>query len=188
MVYPLADVKCKKDTGEVFKRTVRDKLAEGINRVEHGKVKFSKDAETGKWKCNIIDKDHVDFNSNHNCVHDAVSYMIGDLKFLSMMLGKENFDGYWCYLCKLCHPEWQAHGYACGDLWNLDGLGAQAELAGNLEGKERMGVREAPYFDITVHRYIWPVLHTLIGVGNAILDYLIDIVESEIQAIPAKEI
>jgi len=51
-----------------------------------------------------------------------------------------------------------------------------------------MGVQETPYFDIPVHRYIRPVLHTLIGVGNAILDYLIDIVESEIQAIPAKEI
>ena len=51
-----------------------------------------------------------------------------------------------------------------------------------------MGVQETPYFDIPVHRYIRPVLHTLIGVGNAILDYLIDIVESKIQAIPAKEI
>jgi len=51
-----------------------------------------------------------------------------------------------------------------------------------------MGVREGPYFDIPVTRYIWPILHTLIGVGNGILDYLIDIIESKIQPIPAKEV
>jgi len=39
-----------------------------------------------------------------------------------------------------------------------------------------------------VSRYIWPILHTLIGVGNAILDYLFDIIENEIQLIPAKEL
>ena len=58
----------------------------------------------------------------------------------------------------------------------------------NLDGAARKGVREQPYFDIPLWRYIWPVLHTLIGVGNDILDYLIDIVDSEIQALPAKEI
>ena len=29
------------------------------------------------------------------------AFMIGDLKLLAMMLGKENFDGNWCYLCQL---------------------------------------------------------------------------------------
>ena len=42
----------------------------------------------------------------------------------------------------------------------------------------RMGVREEAYFDIPIDRYIWPVLHTLIGVGNGILNHLVDIVEN----------
>ena len=37
-------------------------------------------------------------------------------------------------------------------------------------------------------KYIWPILHILIGVGNAILNYLIDIIENEIQLIPPKEL
>ena len=41
LVYPLADVKCKKDTGEVLKETVHKNLAEGINKVEHGRVKLA---------------------------------------------------------------------------------------------------------------------------------------------------
>ena len=36
--------------------------------------------------------------------------------------------------------------------------------------------------------YIWPVLHPWIGVGNAILDHLIDIVKKKIHALPDKEI
>ena len=35
-VYALVDAKCKKDTGEIFKITVKDSLAERINKVEHG--------------------------------------------------------------------------------------------------------------------------------------------------------
>ena len=46
-VYPLADVKCKKDTGEVFKETIHKNLAAGINKVEHGRVKFEKNDDDG---------------------------------------------------------------------------------------------------------------------------------------------
>ena len=152
-VYALADVKCKNDTGEVFKITVKDSLAKGINKVEHGRVKFERDESTGQWNCTTIDKTDSAFQSSH----DVTAYMIGDLKFLSMMLGKENFDGYWCYLCKLSHPEWQPEGYTEGELWTLDKLKEQAEKSKNLEGKMRMGVREEAYFDIPIDRYIWPV-------------------------------
>ena len=74
--------------------------------------------------------------------------MVGDLKFLSMMLGKVDFDSYWCYLCMLSHPDWQQKGYASGELWTLDKLKKQAEIAKTKDGKERKGVREDPYFDI----------------------------------------
>ena len=107
-----------------------------------------------------------------------------------MMLGKENLDGNWCYLCQLYIDEWKRHDHKHldGVRWTLQKLVDQASKCSNLEGKDRMGVREVPYFDISMARYIWPILHTLIGVGNGILDYLIDIIESEIQHIPAKEV
>ena len=97
-VYLLADVKCKKDTGKVLKETVHKNLATGINKVEHGRVKFEKNVDTGKWKAVIIDKDHVDFGGD-NVIEDTTAFMVGDLKFLSMIFGKDNFDGLWCYLC-----------------------------------------------------------------------------------------
>ena len=184
-VYPLADVKCKKDTGEVFKETVHENLAAGINKVEHGRVKFEKN-DDGKWKASIIDQDHVDFNGDDTV--DTTAFMIGDLKFLSMILGKENFDGLWCYLCSLYYDDWQKDGHECGTPWTLDRLKAQVLLSKDLDGKERMGVREDPYFEIPVERFIWPILHTLIGIGNAILKNLIDVIENEIQSLTPREL
>ena len=112
-----------------------------------------------------------------------MAYMIGDLKFLCMILGKENFDGYWCYLCSLFYDDWQKEGHTCGTPWTLEKLKAQALLSVDLEGKERMGVREDPYFEIPIDRFIWPILHTLIGIGNAILKNLMNIIENEIQSL-----
>ena len=51
-----------------------------------------------------------------------------------------------------------------------------------------MEVHEDPYFDIPIEIYIWPILHTLIGVGNAILTNLINTMENEIQVLPPREI
>ena len=77
--------------------------------------------------------------------------MIGDLKFLSMMLGKENFETYWCILCQLAKKDWQDAWYDATELlWTLEKLKEQAELSKNLKGTARKGVREAPYFDIPV--------------------------------------
>jgi len=120
-IYPPADVKCKKDNGKIFKGTIKKNLAEGINRVEHGKAQF-KQNEDGKWECKIIDPGHDNFKKDSNLICEVTAYMIGDLKFLSMMLGKENFDTYWCYLCMLCRPEWQKIGHELGEEWDLDKL------------------------------------------------------------------
>ena len=174
VIYPLADVKCKKDNGDIFKNTVKKNLAEGINKVEHGKIRFSKSNVNGesKWNCTIVSPDHADFQSEDKSVMDVVAFMIGDLKFLSMMLGKENFDGGHCYLCNLYIDEWQKVDHEPGQCWTLEKLKQQAAKFNTLTGRARMGVRESPYFDIPVSRYIWPILHTLIGVRNAILELL----------------
>ncbi|KAL7533094.1 hypothetical protein ACHAWF_006364 [Thalassiosira exigua] len=183
-VYPLGDAKCKKDNGDVFSNTLKPDLAAGINRVEKGQVKFQKTAN-GKWVCSLVDPptDPAATPVAEVGVQDVTAYMVGDLKFLSMMLGKENFDGYWCYLCMLSIVEWAEVGHTPGELWTIDSLKRQAARSKSLSGIARRGVREEPYFLIPPR-----VLHTLIGVGNAVLDHLIDIVESEIQMIPAVEL
>jgi hypothetical protein len=38
--------------------------------------------------------------------HDIKVHRVGDLAFASMILGKVNIDGHWCYLCDLSPKEW----------------------------------------------------------------------------------
>ena len=110
-----------------------------------------------------------------------------------MMLGKEDFDSWWsCYICSLCHASWQEDVHADGIEWTLEleTLSKQAEKVQKhkLKGRPGMGVREDPYFDIPVDQYIWPLLHTLIGIGSKILTFLVDYADTEIQYKPAIEI
>ena len=189
VVYPLGDVKCRKDKSVIFKNTIKDSLAEGINRVEHGKIEFVKDEDSNKWNCRLINPDHANYNTISDNILDVTAFMVGDLKFLSMMLGKENFEGDWCHICRLQSTQWQDVEYDRDDLWTLDGLKEQADNvnSNSLNGTARHGVREDPYFDIPPERYIWPILHTLMGVGNNILNHLTDTVDNEIQNLPARQ-
>ena len=52
-----------------------------------------------------------------------------------------------------------------------------------LTGADCCGVREPPYCNTPVSNVIWPVLHCIIGIGNQILKYLIDYIETNIEKI-----
>jgi len=67
-LYLLAYVKCKKDTGEVFKEKIHKNLAAGIKKGENGRVKFEKNGDDGKWKAYIIDKEHTDFDGKKQLI------------------------------------------------------------------------------------------------------------------------
>ena len=55
-------------------------------------------------------------------------------------------------------------------------------------GADRKGITEKPYFKIPIERIVWPLLHALIGVGNNLLQYIIDYGEAEIQCLERAEI
>ncbi|KAL7544955.1 hypothetical protein ACHAWF_008325, partial [Thalassiosira exigua] len=91
------------DSGDVFSNTLKPDLAAGINRVEKGQAKFQKTANHGKRTCSLVDlpPEPAATPVAEAGVQDITAYMVGDLKFLSMMLEIGNFDGYWCYICRL---------------------------------------------------------------------------------------
>jgi len=190
-IYPLADIKATKDTCEIFKKSIHEHLAPGINQVVHGNVLFKQvgEGDARKWECKIVDDKHADFKHPLNA-KGVEAFMVGDLKFYSQMLGKEDFASAWCCLCQLKHAQWQGLADTPGVLWTLDLIKQQHDT--NQEhghtGADRMGVREYPYFDIPAENYIWPILHTLIGVGNNILDHLVEYADHKIQLLPGRQI
>ena len=87
-VYPLADISCTKDTGEVFKNTVKPNLAKGINRVHNGKVRFEMNSESKRWKVYMMDCEDADFDSYSDKVIDPEAFMVGDLKIILYDVGQ----------------------------------------------------------------------------------------------------
>ncbi len=48
--------------------------------------------------------------------------------------------------------------------------------------------REEPYFQISIEGVLWPILHTIIGIGNQVLKNFVDIVDNDIEIKSRKEI
>jgi hypothetical protein len=91
---PIADVDCKKDNGAIFKNTILPTLQSGINKVTASAMSFYFNETTKKWECKLVSKDSVTSNCLKAC-------LCGDLKFLFMMLGREDFDTFLVSLLRL---------------------------------------------------------------------------------------
>eukprot|EP00956_Cyclotella_meneghiniana_P011912 scaffold16752_cov85-Cyclotella_meneghiniana.AAC.6 len=123
---------------------------------------------------------------------EVTAFLSGDLAFLFTILGRENFSGGWCFICKLQKKEWQSLGFDTNCDWTLDSMMEQLTQNELLKstGADRKGITEKPYFKVPIKRIVivWPLLHALIGVGNNLLQYIIDYGEAEIQCLERAEI
>jgi hypothetical protein len=106
-------------------------------------------------------------------------FVSGDLAFLSTMLGKENRSGYWCIWCKLFPSEWSVAGHAKGELWTLEAIKSiqhqvDTDVLSNIPQNIK-GCTELPLLDsVPVSDYIVSVLHILIGMGNILVEVLLE--------------
>jgi len=102
-------------------------------------------------------------------------FLAGDLAFLSTLLGKENMSTAWCPWCILSKVQWSASNHKPGQLWTIDNI---VDICEKVDWKELSedpellrGFTKLPLFDlIPIQNYIVPVLHILIGVGNAVVN------------------
>ena len=188
-IYALADVSCKKDNGVVLKNTIMEAMTAGVNKVEDSALKFTyHEGSKMKWKVELVKKEELELGSNG--VKPVTAFLSGDLAFLFLILGRENFSGHWCYICMLQKKDWQSFGHSCGGAWTLETMTEQLQLNEHAKkkGAERKGVVEPAYFNIPIERVVFPLLHALIGVGNQLLQYIVDYGEQEIQCLERAEI
>jgi hypothetical protein len=182
-IYPLADVDCKKDNGKVFKNTIHKSLQQDINKVIASSVSFKFNEETKKWDCKLVPE-------GTEGSYSLEALLCGDINFLMMMLGREDFHTFWCLYCKLMRKEWQDKDHNNdGDCWTLRDLIERAKYNkdNKLDGPQRMGVRENPYFNFKVKNIVFPVLHAEMGIGNNLLSYILEFGDCEIQCLPRSE-
>jgi hypothetical protein len=109
-------------------------------------------------------------------------FIAGDMKFEFTMAGRDGFSGSYCLWCKLSKAEWsichnlgndeEGGAWTIQDLFNVNAA-AQLNYHDNNGDGTMTGVKEYPFWDfIPINRYLFPLLHDLLGLGNNIVDFI----------------
>lgn len=117
------------------------------------------------------------------------SIFTGDLEFLAMVLGREGYATWWCMYCMHYKPQWQQKPNNIMQGIDIDNLIKQHQenVSNKNTGMAMKGVKELPYLKKgTV--IIFPCLHGMLGVGNAIMDYFFDEVDRFVEPITRAEL
>ena len=117
----------------------------------------------------------------------------GDLAWYAAALGKVNMSGNWCTRCKLNVNEWKGDNHRKGKPWNLEEMRELRERIRTNEVRatlmNRKGVVGVELLDaIDVNQYIYPILHSEIGLGNYILNSFFEWVDYRIENATEDEI
>lgn len=195
----VAEILCRKDNAELLSLTIKKKLTEGLKTIAEDQLQiFTNDK--GETDCCFVNKKSLqDINEWPAEEKDKFTfpeinlYIVGDLAFYAMVLGRESMSGHHCYLCKLSAKEYADQFCERGVAWTYDEM---KRLAKDLEDRRNNndkaevvnGIKEEPWWDfIPLENFIVPLLHCLIGVGNDILSHLREWISEEIEYISAEE-
>jgi hypothetical protein len=189
--YLFAEIDCKKDNGEIIKSTIPPEIQSGTDKVLTRSFKFIRAHVKNKWVWVAQSINDADVDPGDKDVIKPKAFLCGDLAFLFMVLGREDYSGWWCYICDLYKDQWQdLDHHRLGNLWTLDALREQHRhnVENNVKGAAMKGVREDPIFNFPIDQIIWPLLHSNNGIGNGGLNFVIDYTELYIQCLSEKEI
>ena len=111
-------------------------------------------------------------------------YIVGDLAFYAMVMGRESSSGHHCYLCKMSAKEFRDLAKR-GERWTFEAMNLLVRQAGDTV----KGCKEDAWWQfIPVENFLVPLLHTLIGIGNAIFGHFKDMINDKIECLDPKEI
>ena len=141
--------------------------------------------------CISFVEQEIGYDTNNNYYKIKV-LGVGDLKFVSMSLGKVNMDGNWCYLCDLAPKVWMQLNHAGGMKWTLADIDILVTALDNKEipdtVENRKGCVRGPLFGaLEPWEWVIPCLHVMMGAMNDAFSGLIRYVEQRHECISSEE-
>jgi hypothetical protein len=206
----IGHIDCKKDSYDVLQSTIAPHLNNDLKTIKESKLLlFKKVCGDGStyYTCQIGKYDPTDPNAprfvfDDGSHHDATIQFVracsirvvftGDLAWYAAALGKVNMSGNWCCWCKLAASEWQDDRHEPGEAWSLLSMNELREQLNRKEIKDtpmnRKGIVMVELFDcVDVFEYIYPILHSEIGLGNYILNSFLTWVDYRIEMVSEEE-
>jgi hypothetical protein len=192
IVMQVGNIDVAKDTRSVLEKTIAVPLNDSLKRLFGKKIVIH---TLNDNDCDVTLTDElpgVQRNNNFLFFHTR-TFITGDLAFFSTILGKENMATQWCTWCKLSKVQWSNPNHAVGEPWTIDKIHeVRLNVAENnlVQTAENIrGCTAAPLFDaVPVENFIVPVLHILIGIGNALIDSFLDWIEERVEVVTQPEI
>jgi hypothetical protein len=205
----IGHIDCKKDSYHVLQSTIAPHLNNDLKTIKESKLLlFKKVCGDGStyYTCQIGKYDPTDPNAprfvfDHGNDDDATIQFVracsirilftGDLAWYAAALGKVNMSGNWCCWCKLSANEWK-DVHEAGEVWTLLLMNELREQLNRKEIKDlpmnRKGIVMVELFDcVDVFEYIYPILHSEIGLGNYILNAFLTWVDYRIEMVTEEE-
>lgn len=151
----IAEAICGKDTGELLKATPNDKLSAGMKEIADEKLTMTV-TDGDEVRCRFV----LANESTEAVSLKVIIYVVSNLAFYGMILGREDMMGAWCYACQLSHTQFQDL-FKRGEPWTWEAIqNIAAEIADpSFKGDRKMGVKTFP---------LWP----FIPFGNILVPLL----------------
>jgi hypothetical protein len=192
IVMQVGNIDIAKDTRSVLERTLGIPLNESVKRV-HGKKVVVRLLDNDTPTITLTEELPGEQENNNFISFHVRTFITGDLAFFAIILGKENMSTQWCTWCKLSRVKWSNPNHVRGEPWSIEGIqNVHFSVAENNlhEMPENIrGCTAVPLFDaVPIENFIVPMLHLLIGVGNALLESFLDWIEERVETITPPEI
>ena len=173
-------IQCKKDTHQVLKDTIASPVNDSPLKIKEAKRITTCREQGGKQNLKLH------WGNLHTQQGDVLAmaavelFMVGDLAFHSLMLGKESMAPHWCWRCPQAKKSWSSVNAKRDRLpnWTLEGLALHLDKleSGELDKtkpEQRLGVTQPALTCIPPKNSIVPALHNNKLFINAPIDLLI---------------
>jgi hypothetical protein len=168
----VSTIHCKKDTSDIIKNTILGLLKEDLATFNNSRTILHEDAD-GFISCKLQPKSDPVRPDDVEVVTIKV-YCIGDLKWLAMLLGMENYSGDWCIHCILKQAQWQACDHDKGEKRTLKSINDTVDKYNITDSTKtttkHKGVMGRPLLGdlVPLLHFIIPLLHKWMGIFNDI--------------------
>jgi hypothetical protein len=185
----LGQIDSTEDSMELL-RPLLDAMMPGLNQL----MPFKE----GKSAVKVANKDYeLQFGEEDEDAIPMKFYLIGDLNFLFMMLGRSGFSGSYCLYCELKQAQWKKKHielnsiYFGADKWTIEKLASSFLLGAQPDANTSFpeGQKELPIWDfILIQNMIVPLLHILFGLSNDALSHFLDWFKERVEPLTTEEI
>jgi hypothetical protein len=127
---------CRKDTGCLLKQTILPRLTDGLEIIATFKLHIFNDDGCGMLVAEYRHHAGPIQNTTPSHIPTTEVFVMGDLAFQAMALGKESMAGHWCMQCKATRQQFSDD---C-ELWMMDELVRCGKDAETKKGDPLLGV------------------------------------------------